>query len=66
MNKLNDDYFTTRRNHRENFKKKKLTFKKGILNLSITFALIIVVNFLLEQCHNKIENNKVQINEMQN
>lgn len=68
MSKLNDEYFKTKRVHKENYKTQKLSFKRKLINLIIGIALIFACNLLLKQCYNKIEQNKKvdKINETQN
>lgn len=68
MSKLNEEYFKTKQVYKENYGKQKQSFKRKIMNFLIWIVLIFVVEFLLEQCYNKIEENKnlEKINETQN
>mgnify|MGYP006178068433 CR=1 FL=1 len=68
MSKLNEEYFKTKQVYKENYGKQKQSFKRKIMNFLIWIVLIFLVEFLLEQCYNKIEENKnlEKINETQN
>ena len=68
MSKLNEEYFKTKQVYKENYGKQKQSFKRKIMNFLIWIVLIFVVEFLLEQCYNKIEQNKKveKLNETQN
>lgn len=68
MSKLNEEYFKTKQVYKANYKKQTLSFKRQIINFIIAFVLIVVCDFLLKQCCNKIEQNKnlEKVNETQN
>lgn len=68
MSKLNEEYFKTKQVYKENYGKQKQSFKRKIINLIVGIVLIIVCDFLLKQCYNKIEQNKnlEKVNETQN
>ncbi|MDE1208451.1 hypothetical protein [Tenacibaculum larymnensis] len=63
--KLNEEYFETRKKHKEGYKKNKLTFKKAIINLVITIILIVVYNALSKGCSKRIEENKIKYEQKQ-
>lgn len=56
-NKLNEQYFETKKKF-QNTKKKEFTFKRGLINLIVFFILIFVYNILHKDCSNRINNNK--------
>lgn len=68
MSKLNEEYFKTKQVYKANYKNQKLSFKRKIINFTAGIVLIIVCNFLLKQCYNKIEHNKniEKVNETRN
>lgn len=59
MDNLNEQYFETRKKHRANHKKKKLTLSKAMINLIITVVLIYVFTFFQNYLNKKIEENKI-------
>jgi len=56
--KLNQQYFEAKKTHKEGYRKKRLTFKRVLLNLTLTFVLIFISSLLQESCNRKIEENK--------
>ena len=56
--RLNKEYFDTKRKHKESYRKKKLTFKKAIFNLIITFVIIVLYNIFNNYLSKKAEQNK--------
>ena len=56
--KLNQQYFEAKKTHKEGYRKKKLTFKRVILNLTLTFVLIFITSLLQESCQRKIKENQ--------
>ena len=59
MNKLNEQYFKTRRNHERNYKnRKRLTWKKRILNIILTLILIFFTRKIHNFLYTKYEENK--------
>lgn len=58
MNKLNKQFFETKKKYKEGLKKRKFTFKRGVINLIITFSLIWVVSILQKSCEQRIEENE--------
>ena len=59
MNKLNEQYFKTRRNHERNYKnRKRLTWKRRILNVLVTWIFIYFFNMLHDYLNDKYEENK--------
>ncbi|PHS10006.1 MAG: hypothetical protein COA88_02965 [Kordia sp.] len=60
MNKLNKQFFETKKKYKEGLKKRKLTFKRAAINLIITFSLIWVVSILQKSCEQRIEENKLK------
>ncbi|WP_028890578.1 hypothetical protein [Tenacibaculum sp. 47A_GOM-205m] len=56
--RLNKEYFETKRKHKEDYRKKKFTFKKAIFNLIITFIIIILYNIFNYYLSKKTEQNK--------
>lgn len=59
MNKLNEQYFKTRRNHKRNYKKRKrLTWKRKLLNIIITLIGLYFVKIGYNYLNNKYEENK--------
>ncbi len=57
-NKLNDDFFETKRKYKENYKGNKILVYKIIRNLLITFLVIYLFNFFRKILKKKIEENK--------
>jgi hypothetical protein len=58
MSKLNENYFETRKKHKKEFKKQKLTLKKSAMNLIIIFTLIFLYSIISKSCDERIERNK--------
>ncbi len=56
--KLNNQYFETKKRHKESYKKGKLTFKKLLINLIITLVFILLYNLFSKYLHEKIESNR--------
>lgn len=56
--KLNQQYFEAKKTHKEGYRKKKLTFKRALINLMLTFVLIFISSLLQESCDRKIAKNK--------
>ncbi len=56
--KLNNDFFETKRKHKENYKGNKISGYKMIRNLLITFLLIYLFNFFRKILNEKIKENK--------
>jgi uncharacterized protein YqhQ len=56
-NKLNEEYFETKKNFR-NAKKKKLTLKRGIINILVSLVVLFVFNSLNKDCSNRIKENE--------
>ena len=59
-NKLNEEYFETKKNF-QNSKKKKFTFKRGLINVIVFLVLLFVYNILHKDCSNRIKNNDISI-----
>lgn len=57
-NKLNKQFFETKKIHKNNLDKEKKPFKKKIINIIITFVLISSYSVLYKACDKKIEKNK--------
>ncbi len=55
---LNEQYFETKKNYKENLKKTPVKMK--ILNLLILFVLLYLTQALQKQCQRKIEMNKTK------
>ncbi len=55
---LNDDFFETKRKHKENYKGNKNSVYKIIRNLLITFLVIYLFNFFRKILNEKIKENK--------
>jgi uncharacterized protein YqhQ len=62
-NKLNEEYFETKKNFR-NAKKKKLTLKRGIINILVSLVVLFVFNSLNKDCSNRIKENEKNTNEI--
>ncbi|CAM1346302.1 hypothetical protein TCRASSO_30138 [Tenacibaculum crassostreae] len=58
--KLNNQYFETKKTHKEGYKKNKLTLKRIIINVIITFLLVFLYNKFSKYLSNKIEQNKAK------
>jgi len=59
MNKLNEQYFQTRRNHERNYRNRKpLTWKRRILNMVITFVLYYILTHFYNYLSKRYEENK--------
>ncbi len=56
-NKLNEEYFETKKNF-QNSKKKKFTFKRGLINVIVFLVLLFVFNSLNKDCSNRIKENE--------
>jgi len=56
--KLNQQYFAAKKIHKEGYRKRKLTFKGALFNLTLTFALVFITSLLQESCDRKIKENK--------
>ena len=56
--KLNEQYFKTKKIHKENQSTKKLSSRKKIRNLIITIILISVYFILNKSCQERIDQNK--------
>ena len=63
MADLNQQYFETKKVHQENYKRRKLTFKKASINLLVFALLLIIFSILNKDCSNKIKQN--QLNDQQ-
>lgn len=59
-NKLNEEYFKTKKEYQERLKRNKFNFKRGFINVLITFLLIFVFNGLYKSCNKKIEENRLK------
>ena len=58
-NKLNEQYFKTRRNHERNYKnRKRLTWKRRLLNIVITWIGFYIVSVGYDYLYNRYEENK--------
>ncbi len=57
-NKLNDDFFETKRKYKENYKGNKISVYKIIRNLLITLLGIYLLNLFTKILNEKIEENK--------
>jgi len=62
MNKLNEEYFKNKKIYKENYKKRKLTYKQRAINILITAILLFFVHLLQQQCSQKIKENEKQYN----
>lgn len=58
--KLNNQYFETKKTHKEGYKKNRLTLKRIIINVIITFLLVFLYNKFSKYLSNKIEQNKTK------
>jgi len=58
MNKLNKQYFETKKKHKEGLKKRKLTFKRAAINSILTLLLIWGSSILQKSCKQRIEENE--------
>lgn len=56
--RLNEEYFKTKAKHKAGYRKKPLTFKRALINLSITIVLIYLLGLLLNYLSKRIEQNK--------
>ncbi len=56
--KFNEDFYKTKKKHKQNRSDRKLITNKLIKNLIITFIFIAISNLLYVKCENRIENNK--------
>ncbi|MDX8552869.1 hypothetical protein MK851_04410 [Tenacibaculum sp. 1B UA] len=56
--RLNKEYFDTKRKHQEGYRKKKLTLKKVIFNLTITLVILFLYNIFYNYLSKKTEENK--------
>ncbi|SEC77478.1 hypothetical protein SAMN04489761_3540 [Tenacibaculum sp. MAR_2009_124] len=56
--KLNEEYFETKKKRKGNYRRKKLTVKRIVLNLIMTIVFIVIYNVFLKKCSGKIEENK--------
>jgi hypothetical protein len=56
--KLNEEYFKTKRKHKEGLKKNHLTLKKVIFNLIITLIILFLYNIFSNHLSKKAEQNK--------
>ncbi len=56
--KLNDDFFETKRKHKERYKGNKISVYKMIRNLLITFLGIYLLNLFTKILNEKIKENK--------
>jgi hypothetical protein len=56
--KLNQQYFAAKKTHKRGYRKRKLTFKRVLINLILTFVLIFIYSLLQESCERKIEENR--------
>jgi hypothetical protein len=55
-NKLNEEYFEIKKNFRN--AKKKLTLKRGIINVVVFLVVLFVFNSLNIDCSNRIKENE--------
>lgn len=55
---LKNEYFETKKKHKENYKKAKLNRKSKVINLIITVGVISIYSFLYKSCTRRIEQNK--------
>lgn len=62
-NKLNEEYFETKKNFR-NAKKKKLTLKRGIINVLVFLVVLFVFHSLNKDCSDRIKENEKNTNEI--
>jgi hypothetical protein len=62
-NKLNEEYFETKKNF-QNASKKKFTLKRGIINVLVFFVVVIVFNSLNKDCSDRIKENEKNTNEI--
>ncbi len=56
--KLNKEYFKTKRKYKEGLRKNRITLKKSIFNLIIALILIFLYNIFNNYLSKKIEQNK--------
>ena len=57
--KLNKDYFKTKKKHQENYKnRKRLKRKKVLINLILAIVLIVLYDVLFKKCQNNIKENQ--------
>jgi len=60
--KLNEQFFKTRKIYRENYTRKKLSFKRKLFNILVAFILVFIIDSLYKNCQRKIsENNNLSI-----
>jgi len=58
MSKLNDEYFEAKKIYKENYKKRKITYKQRIFNIVITALLISIVHYFQKGCSRRIKENE--------
>jgi len=58
MSKLNDEYFKAKKIYKEDYKKRKITFRQRILNIIITALLLSIVHYFQKGCSRRIKENE--------
>lgn len=59
MTDLNKQFFETKKVHQENYKRRKLTPKKAMLNLLVFALLLVIFSILNKDCSNRIRENQL-------